>query len=404
MIKLCSHYKTSEAQLSQSLSAYQRLVNRKDLGFHQLPQRKILWESVLKRGEEIAPLADQMVVCGIGGSSLGGLAIADTLQIKNVYFFENVDALDFWSKLGDVLNLERTHWVFVSKSGSTVETLTQLNFISEFYEDHHLQLSTYSTVITEDKESPLSHWAKDHRVTQLEVPLDVGGRFSVLSPVGLLAAHFGGASVLQMMEGAGVALEQKQLVAETALQFLESFKNEKWISIFWFYSSRMRYFGLWLEQLWAESLAKKKDRQGKTPQRVSTPISLVGANDQHSVLQQLAEGASDKFVSFFRFNDVENFGKPLSRPLFQATKGLRGKSMGALLGAEAQATGMALEESGVPCQHFNLQSLDSRTLGYLFMFWELVVGTLGEAIDIDTFNQPGVERGKVLARQILENS
>jgi glucose-6-phosphate isomerase len=185
-------------------------------------------------------------------------------------------------------------------------------------------------------------------------------------------------------------------------QSLKSFEREEWITLFWVYCNRLFTWGLWVQQLWAESLAKKKNRQGQEAPRASTPIALVGANDQHSVLQQVAEGARDKFIWFMRVRESETAGPVLKKSQFANQTYLEGKSLGALLSAESQATMKALQQNQVQSLCLEVDRLDEATMGALFMILELVVGALGEAFDINAFDQPGVELGKRLALEILK--
>ncbi|MBX9767386.1 MAG: glucose-6-phosphate isomerase [Bdellovibrionales bacterium] len=383
---------------------YDNLLARKDLGFHQTPAREFLWKESIQRGQQIRQNFKQMVVLGIGGSSLGGRAILSALapdQTQNLLFFENVDGFEFWRRLDQLKDLRVVHFVLVSKSGTTLETLTQASFVQEKLLEHGLDLKLQATVITEKRKNPLYDWAVDERIPVLEIPIDVGGRFSVLTPVGLLPTAFLGLDVLEMKKGAEWALAQKPLWCELAQLSLQSFRREEWITLFWTYSDRLRDFGLWIQQLWAESLGKAANRKGGKAPRASTPMPLVGANDQHSVQQQVMEGAPDKFTVFIRDLEAESFGRKLEQNLFPHLKYTEGKVIGALLAAEAQATARALKESGRHSATLQVDTLDERTLGAMFMGFELLTGLLGECLDINAFDQPGVELGKKLAKEIL---
>jgi glucose-6-phosphate isomerase len=218
----------------------------------------------------------------------------------------------------------------------------------------------------------------------------------------MFLAAFAGVDIGEIRRGAQWALQQSTLVSELAAHSLSSFENSEWITAFWVYCNRLYSWGLWTQQLWAESLAKKINRSGGSAPRVSTPIPLIGANDQHSVLQQLAEGAKDKFVWFLRVKDSETYGPVLKQSLFSHQNYLVGKPLGVLLGAEAQATSQALENHGVHSISLLCEALSPATIGALFMTMELVVGTIGEVYDINAFDQPGVELGKRLALDILK--
>lgn len=405
MIQLLKSESSGVQSAAPELGAhFDRLLARKDLGFHQTPGRDFLWKESIERGQQIRQSFQQMVVLGIGGSSLGGRAILSALapeQGQNLLFFENVDGFEFWRRLDQLKDLRTVHFVLVSKSGTTLETLTQASFVQEKLLEQGLDLKRQSTVITEKRQNPLYDWAQAENIPILEIPVDVGGRFSVLTPVGLLPTAFLGLDVLEMKKGAEWALNQKALWCELAHMSLQSFAREEWITLFWTYSDRLRDFGLWIQQLWAESLGKATNRKGGRAPRASTPMPLVGANDQHSVQQQVMEGAPDKFTIFIRDLEAESFGPKLEQNLFPHLKYTEGKVIGALLAAEAQATARALKESGRQSATLRVETLDERTLGALFMGFELLTGLLGECLDINAFDQPGVELGKKLAKEIL---
>jgi glucose-6-phosphate isomerase len=393
-------------ELALANKAFSALKARKDLGFLKLPEREELWTTSDNRGRELRKQAHRLVVLGMGGSSLGGRALLQACKKWNeaheVEFLDNVDAERFWKWLKSRTDLQDTHWVIISKSGNTIETLTMAEFI-----DQHLRssgfkrLSSCSTVISEIDDNPLMRWARKEGVPALEIPKDVGGRFSVLSPVGLLPAAFYGLSLNELRQGATWALDQDDLIARLTAQSLMSFKREEWITLFWAYADGLRDFGLWTQQLWAESLGKAKGRGGNAAPRASTPISAVGSSDQHSILQQVMEGSRDKFLWFFRVKQSEKEGPALERNLFDCQAIMGSKSMGDLFGAMASATQSALEKQKVQSLTLTAERLDEFSIGALFMILELVVGTLGEALDINAFDQPGVELGKRLAREIL---
>lgn len=401
MFEILNSHKLSEALIQESQKSLHKFFSRSDIGFVALPDRNNLWEQSLSIGHDLRRKFSQMVVVGIGGSSLGARVLAQVSGAQNIHFVDNVDAVEFerlFDRLGD---LKKVCWVFISKSGNTIETLLALDFISQKYSENSISLFKNAAVISENRDNTLSNWARTNGVTQAEVPLDVGGRFSVLSPVGLVPAAFIGMDLKALQKGASEARKNKTLIENLMAHFMWSFQNEKWITLFWFYTSRAHSLGMWLNQLWAESLGKKTNRQGSGAPRASTPMWAIGAIDQHSVLQQVMEGTKDKFVVFHRFEDAEGGSLMLKQAQFAETQPLRGKSMGALLRAEAIATEEALRASGVPTVCIKTKVLDEESLAYYFMMFELIVAGLGEWMDINAFDQPGVELGKRLAKDIL---
>lgn len=390
----------------QSESAFERLIARADVGFTRLGTRTSALQAIETRAREISRSCTHMVVIGMGGSSLGGRALLTSTPKPHgrgtVTFLDNVDSEKFWTWMKSRNDLGSIHWVLVSKSGNTVETLTLADFIDQqLRQSGHRRLSSMSTVVSELKESPLTKWARKEGVPILEIPQDVGGRFSVLTAVGLLPAAFSGLRLDRIQEGIGWALESRKLVATGAALSLESFLREEWVTMLWSYADGLKEFGGWWQQLWAESLAKKSSLTGSAAPRVSTPLAAVGACDQHSLLQQVMEGAPDKFIWFQRVLESETTGPRLERTMFEGQDFLVGKSLGELFRAEADATEQAMIESGLKTARLTTERLDERSIAGLFMYWQLVVAVMGEVLQINAFDQPGVERGKMIAKSTL---
>ncbi len=399
--------KPALSQYDKAQKGMESLFQRRDIGFLQLTQRASLWKESSKLGSEIRSKFSDLLVVGIGGSSLGATVIAEVFQKPNsthrLHFCDNVDPLEF-ERLIASLNLEKTACLGVSKSGNTAETLMNLDFINQIYFEKGLSLQDHFFALTETRANPLYNLALQWKRPGLEFPSDVGGRFSVLSPVGMLPAAFLGLDLESFRQGALKAQNNKTLIVEATAQFLESFQREEWISLFWFYSSWMKNFGRWTQQLWAESLSKKINRQSMTAPRVSTPLPSIGTCDQHSILQQIVEGPFDKFVLFITFRSCEQSGIKLANSIFpQQQPPHHGKTLGDLLKAEALATSRSLTQVGVSNAIMEVETLSPESLGELFMFWQLVVAVLGECLDLNAFDQPGVELGKKLAREILQS-
>ncbi len=402
-----STYQPTEKELSYAKTLLEKVLAREDLGFHQLPQRMHLWQTAKSRGQELRSKFQRMVILGIGGSSMGTKAIAESLTKKedshHLEFIDNIDSYFFWNKIKAFSDLDKTHFVLVSKSGNTVETLSTANFIDQYLKEKGLSLAKQATVISEPRENILTKWAKQNQVPMLEIPIDVGGRYSVLTPVGLLPAAFLGLDLEQMRQGALWGVQDRDLSAVLISQTIASFTREEWITCFWSYCDSLNSFGLWIQQLWSESLAKKLTRDNKQAPRVSTPIPLIGSRDQHSVLQQIAEGSRDKHIWFLRVSEAEDFGPNLQNDIFASHLGFEGKNLGRVLAALAQSTAQGLQQMGVHSLSLRLGQIREKELAALFMLFQVIVGALGEHLNINAFDQPGVELGKRLAKQILQN-
>lgn len=405
---LTSSKSASDRNVALAKKSLDILLARTDIDFFRVPQMPELWDETKKLAEELRQNYSQLVVVGIGGSSLGPRAIHEIFyessQAHQVHFCDNTDVVAFERLLQSISDLKKTAWVFISKSGSTLETLAAYDFTSQFYDKKGVSFIDQTYFVTEKKSNPLFNWAKQHQRPILEIPLQVGGRFSVLTPVGMLPAAFMGLDIEAFRKGALSAISMKERIVSVSAYSLESFDRQEWITLFWHYSSLMKNFGGWIQQLWAESLAKAMDRNNQTAKRASTPISAIGACDQHSILQQVVEGSKDKLVIFIRIGSAESSVEVLKQTAFPDNKYLINKGFGQILAAEAEATSIALTQSGVSNLVLYVPDLSEKTVGFLFMFWQMVVGTVGEAMNINAFDQPGVELGKRLAKQLLSSS
>ncbi len=404
MLRIQSCLPESHHFSTQCASALDRVLQNKSLGFHQTPMRRELWDSADRLGQKLRSKFSEMVIVGVGGSSIGVRVLSEVfLSEKKLHFLDNTDVIAYERLLQNLTDWSKVCWVFISKSGSTVETLVGADLILQELFKRQLSICEHTVVISEPVENPLTRWAHQHQVTALELPLDVGGRFSILTPVGMLPASFLGVSLEDLRLGAIEALHSRADVVQLCDQFLQSFQRQEWISFFWFYSSEMRWFGDWLKQLWAESLAKKVDRSGAPAVRVSTPYTAIGACDQHSLLQQVMEGARDKFVVFVRVQSCENslVNHQISNSAFNPSPIPSGKSLGDLFAAQGIATRKALEFEKVSTLELRWQDLSAKSMGFQLMYWELLVASLGEVLNINAFDQPGVELGKKIARESL---
>ncbi len=400
-----STHPLSPETLHRTKLALEKFLVRPEIGFKDLPFRDSLWSESARIGKSLSQKASDIVLIGIGGSSLGPQLLADLAEDSKVrvHFADNVDPWQFKKICKSISNWNQTYFLIISKSGTTLETLTTADLFAEELQKRNLELARQSIVITEPRANSLREWAEKNKVETLEIPIDVGGRFSILSPVGLALAASLNFSIDDMRAGAKLALSDQDKVAQVSAEALESFKREEWVTFVWSYSSGLRYFGLWFQQLWAESLAKETDRHAKRGPRVSTPLPAIGTCDQHSLLQQVMEGHKDKWVVQIRVKENESGGPQLKPSNFSALSWLKPVTYGKILAAEAEATAQALKQKNVSIRTLELQDLGPKSIGYLLMFWQLVTACVGEALEIDAFDQPGVELGKRLAKDILKN-
>jgi glucose-6-phosphate isomerase len=261
---------------------------------------------------------------------------------------------------------------------------------------------------TDPARGALRELAQREHIATLDVPPEVGGRFSVLSPVGLLPAALVGIDIDGLLIGARQALERAEsddllhnpAALYAALHWAADTELGARIHVLMPYTDRLREFAEWYRQLWAESLGKRVDRSGRTVNVGPTPVAAVGATDQHSQVQLFMEGPYDKFITFMAVQDLGvdvKIPRLASGPDLPADLSyLPGHTLGELLRAEYEATSTALAQMGKMSCTLHLPDLTASTIGEAIMFFQLATGYAGVWYGIDPFDQPGVELGKRL--------
>jgi glucose-6-phosphate isomerase len=367
----------------------------------------------------LAPLADRLSMCndlvvlGTGGSSLGGKTLAaltdasylERLGRPRLHFMDNVDPASFAALVATIVP-RRTVLLAISKSGSTAETLTQLlTLLPTFRAGLGSALGQALVAITEPTDNPLRRLVK--RLGGLLIDHDplVGGRYSVLSPVGLLPTMVAGLDAAAVRRGAAQVLapvlagaEPKDIPAACgAALAIAGAETGFGITVLMPYADRLEEFGMWYRQLWAESLGK----QGKG----TTPIRAMGTVDQHSQLQLYLDGPRDKLFTVLSAPSA-GIGVPVSASFADDSRldYLVGRSLGDLLDAETQATVETLARNHRPVREIQVQRIDETTMGALFMHFMLETILAADLIDVDPFDQPAVEQGKVLTREYMARS
>jgi glucose-6-phosphate isomerase len=352
------------------------------------------------------------VQIGIGGSSLGPEMLVTALKksLCQFIFINNIDPDEIHDQLNSV-DFKNSLFYFVSKSGGTAETLAALAIISNFLTEKGVgqnQLKDYFVFATDKNKSELLDLGKSLSISMLEIPSDVGGRFCALTPVGYLPGFFAGIDVNQLIEGAlatqklCLLKDHSNVLLQTA-QFLYDLKIEKNISqtVFMPYSSKLKIFSSWFTQLWAESLGKKLDKVGKIIHTGFTPIVAYGATDQHSQVQLFMEGPQDKA---FIMIEVLNFTHDQSlKNNFEGLnlKKLSPYTVAQLMQAEFHGTLKALEQNDRPYVHLSIDRNDEFHVGALILFFESLTALMGDYLNVDPFDQPGVEAGKIYAFEFL---
>ncbi|MDA1081399.1 MAG: glucose-6-phosphate isomerase [Gemmatimonadetes bacterium] len=382
-------------------------------GFMELDAQAAETKRVLDYAAHAPMRYTDVVVLGIGGSALGAIALRSAFgaydDTPRLHVVDNVDPHTFKALLAR-LAFDRTLWIVVSKSGATVETLAQYAIVRHVLVAGGLSIARHVVFVTDPVAGPLRAIALDEGIPAFDVPPNVGGRFSVLTPVGTLPAAFAGYDVGAIVAGAQAMLDRcnTPALADNPAGLLATLlwrahqRAGQSTHVFMPYSDPLRDVAPWFVQLWAESLGKT-DADGLPAG--PTPLAARGATDQHSLLQLLMEGPADKVVCFLRVaNHARDLMVPKSEIVPDAVAFMRGRSLGELLDAEAGATARALVSAGRPSLTITVDGVDAYSIGELLMFLMIATVYAGAMYRVDPLGQPGVELAKRLAREALERS
>jgi len=372
------------------------------IGYYRLPSDSLsLVDSVKNSALYSDTSIKNIAVIGIGGSSLGIKAIMQMLPAngkKAIHLLENSDPVNI-SQTFDLLKKEDTVFIVISKSGSTIETTSIFKAaIAHFSID--LQSSDTDKIIAiTDSGSSLSNFADEYSITQYNIPLNVGGRFSVLSAVGVVPLTLAGYDAKAVLQGAlafeeSFFKEEEDHLLRKALHLTHHADSLK-MNVIFSYASNMENLSKWYVQLWGESLGKI-DADGK---RVGlTPIGLIGSTDQHSFLQLIMEGPKDKTVTFINVDDFENsLSVPdISLKYIEKTDFINGNSFNTLINSQCEATKESLIQGGIDVDSITFDRVSEENIGAMIIYYELLTSLCGVMLHINTYNQPGVELGKTI--------
>ena len=386
------------------------------MGWTELPynQNEIVAD-ILATAKDIKKNFDNFVVLGIGGSALGPTAVFQSLchlrhnelnkrarKVPKLYVEDNVDPERMASLLG-ILDLKKTMFNVVTKSGATSETMSQYLIIMKILKDKFGEKAREHVIATtSESRGNLIKIAKTEGLKTFYIPDGVGGRFSELCPVGLLPAAVLGIDIKAMLKGAAFMdklckykdYKKNPALILALLQYL-SMKNGKNISVMMPYADSLKYIADWYCQLWGESLGKAVDKNGNYVYAGQTPVKALGVTDQHSQIQLYREGPFDKVITFI---GVEKFRAEVEISNgceeFPDVNFLCGHTLSELINTERKATEYALTTAKRPNNTIILPEVNAFTIGELLYMFELETAYCGAMLNIDTFNQPGVEGGK----------
>ncbi|MGC9362214.1 MAG: glucose-6-phosphate isomerase [Candidatus Syntrophosphaera sp.] len=382
------------------------------LGFYDLPDQDT--GHIENFMAKLDPVFDTMVVLGIGGSALGNRALYSALRTerdlpRRLFVYDNVDPVLLYELLGQI-NLETTLFNVITKSGTTAETMAGYMILADLVKKRFPKDYTRRMVITTDREKGfLRQVINKEGYASFVVPDNVGGRFSVLTDVGLVSSAFTGMDIAELLRGAA---DMRHRCAETdifknpaylngLLHFLY-YRDGKNISVMMPYSNSLYDIADWYRQLWAESLGKRHDVKGREILVGQTPVKALGTTDQHSQVQLYAEGPNDKV---FTFLTVEKFAHdhkiPNLHPDREEVSYLGGRKLSELLNAECLATQIALTKAHRPNANVIFPVIDEYHLGQFIMMYEIQTVFTGKLLNVNPLDQPGVEAGKIATYALM---
>ncbi len=395
-----------------------KIIKDSDFAFRKLPYTD--YSDVIEYGKYIRENFDNFLLLGIGGSALGPKAIFRALCSSfhnenpenseiNCYFEDNVDP-DRMANLFEFLDMGKTCVNIISKSGKTIETLSQMLIVIDKLKSVLGDKWSDNVVITTDEhEGLLLGIAKQYNIKTFYIPKEVGGRFSIFTPVGLLSAVVCGCDIEEMLKGARDMNElcndedhlKNPAYMYGLLQYVSMEKHRN-ISVMMPYTDSLKFVTDWFSQLWAESLGKKFDLDGNTVNVGQTPVRALGSVDQHSQLQLYMEGPFDKVVTFI---NIEEFNHELVIPNslsnLEDLSFLKGQSLNKLIHSELRSVTHALTKNKRSNITINLPKVNEYYLGQLFMMFEIATVFTGYMLNINPFDQPGVEMGKIYTYALL---
>lgn len=412
----------SRGKALKALAGFRKLSDAGRYGFAHLPFQTGAIRAAGEYAAEMRGGFDTVCVVGIGGSALGAWALdcgirgphpvqgAYTPERPRLVILDNVDP-SFTQAALDSMNPRKTQVVVIAKSGGTAETVATFLVVRDWLEKAlgRKHAARIAAVTTEGK-GDLAALAQAEGYRTFGIPENVGGRFSVLSAVGLVPGALIGIDIRKLTRGAARMTHlswQEDLRENIALRaalchWLIWTRKNKSIQVAFPYSNHLWGTAFWFRQLWAESLGKARNRRGETVYTGQTPVAALGTTDQHSQVQLYIEGPNDKVFTFWAVRKFSSAGRiPARRFGLPAFDALAGQSLEKLIDAERRATAAALIENGRPNCTFTLDRVDEEHLGAFLQMMEFQTAFMGELLNIDAFDQEGVELGKKLTYGLM---
>ncbi|MBN1494999.1 glucose-6-phosphate isomerase [Candidatus Peregrinibacteria bacterium] len=391
--------------MKRKIPYYLKKIHARKQGFYNVIDDEKTISAIQKFARSVRGRFDDIVLLGIGGSALGPITIYQSLKHlfanelpankrkhPRLHVLDNIDP-GLIKDIEDIITYKRTLFIVASKSGKTPETISQYFYFRKKCDEKKLKSSNHFVFITEKGRGLIFDIGSKENIPLFYIPENVGGRFSVLTPVGLVPAALTGVNIAGLILGAKKMREnflsrsfEKNIPYKIAVSQFLLYKKGINITVLYPYSQRLIKFTEWYKQLLAESIGKANIG--------ITPVNALGVTDQHSQNQLYNEGPNDKFFIFIKVKDL---GETIKIPNY-----IKNLSFNKLFHTEQEGTIQALTHYKRPNIIINIDKVDEENLGALFMLFEASVAFLGELFKINAFNQPGVELSKKITQKLLE--
>lgn len=385
-------------------------------GFFSVPDRKEDLAMTERLSADAAKRFTTLIVIGIGGSDLGARAILRALApagkgMEVRFIGANTDPEEIGALLAAV-DLKKCALNVISKSGDTIEPMSTFMLLRERLIKKVGAKSHARHVIatTDAQQGTLREIARRESYRTLPAPRDIGGRFSALTAVGSFPAACAGVPVRRLLAGAADVRARfaAEAASESAPLIFAGLHHDAYlrrgqrVTVLMPYADGLKELGAWFRQLWAESLGKARDRRGRVVNHGMTPVAALGATDQHSQLQLYNEGPADKIVTFVEVGKFrKDFYVPNPYKDIEGTACMAGRSFEEIIHAERAATAQALASHGRPSGTIRIPAIAPESVGGLLFFFMLATAAEAELLDIDAYDQPGVEEGKRMMYSLL---
>lgn len=410
-----THHRTFQNDFLKTMAdKFFEVTNREDIGFFELADAQKHLSACMKIYHKHQS-KKYFIQIGIGGSALGPQMLIDAFGKQDqtqILFMDNTDAEYIYDVLAKISSAKDSLFYIVSKSGGTAETVANFAIAKNFLLENGIsenELNNHFVFCTDANKGHLREMADKENVDTLEVPNDLGGRFSVLSPVGFFPALFAKIDCEKLIEGAhqlrDEIKEQKEshnlFKAGAHIAYLHKEMNPSVNqTVLMPYSSKLKNLSHWFVQLWGESLGKIS--QITNTNVGLTPIPAYGATDQHSQMQLFMQGPNDKVLILLETEQKSQNYWLSANINMDPAKDLENYSLNQLIAAQYLGTLKALQEMKRNLVHISISKNNEYSMGQLIIFFESLTALMGEYLGINAFNQPGVELGKKFAYEYLK--